>query len=122
MVSHFPRQRFVLNHIGKPDIRSGEMEPWATQIGELARHENVFCKVSGMVTEGDWDTWTPEGLRPYLDVVFDAFGADRLMIGSDWPACLVAATYEETVRVVMDYERCDEDVLGENCARAYGVG
>lgn len=121
MVSHFPRQRFVLNHIGKPDMHSREMEPWASQMHELAEHENVFCKVSGMVTEGDWNGWTPEGLRPYLDVVFDAFGADRLMIGSDWPVCLVAGSYAETMGVVMDYEHTDAGVLGENCARAYGI-
>ena len=121
MVSHFPRQRFVLNHIGKPDIRSGEIEPWATQMHELAQHENVWCKVSGMVTEGDWENWTPEGLHPYLDVAFDAFGRERLMIGSDWPACLVAGTYEDTVGVVMDYAGDDAGVLGENCATAYGV-
>lgn len=121
MVSHFPRQRFVLNHIGKPDMHSGEMEPWASQMHELAEHENVFCKVSGMVTEGDRDAWTPEGLHPYLDVVFDAFGPERLMIGSDWPVCLVAGSYEETMGVVMDYERTDAGVLGENCARAYEI-
>ncbi|MGM0492168.1 MAG: amidohydrolase family protein [Armatimonadota bacterium] len=121
MVSHFPRQRFVLDHIGKPDIRAGETEPWATQIHELADHENVSCKVSGMVTEADWDTWTPETLRPYLDVVFDAFGPERLMIGSDWPACLVAGTYQEAVSVVMDYAGDDAGVLGENCVRVYGV-
>lgn len=126
MVRHFPRQRFVLNHIGKPNLRRGEMEPWATQMHELAQHENVWCKLSGMVTEGDWDTWTPEGLHPWLDVVFDAFGADRLMIGSDWPVCLVAGTYAETMGVVMGYiagmpEDVQRGVLGENCARAYGV-
>jgi len=74
-----------------------------------------------VVTEGDWDTWTPEGLHPYLDVVFDAFGAERLMIGSDWPVSLVAGSYAETMGVVMDYAGCDAGVLGENCARAYGV-
>lgn len=121
MVSHFPRQRFVLDHIGKPDLRAGEMEPWATDIRALAEHENVCCKLSGMVTEADWDAWTPESLRPYLDVVFDAFGPERLMIGSDWPACLVAATYEEAVGVVIDYAGCDEGVLGENCERVYAV-
>ncbi|MFP4249978.1 MAG: amidohydrolase family protein [Armatimonadota bacterium] len=121
MVSHFPRQRFVLDHIGKPDIRGGEIEPWATDIRALAEHETVSCKVSGMVTEADWEAWTPDTLRPYLDVVFDAFGPERLMIGSDWPACLVAATYEEAVGVVMDYAGADAGVLGENCARVYGV-
>ncbi len=121
MVAHFPRQRFVLNHIGKPDLRSGEMEPWATQVHALAQHENVWCKLSGMVTEGDRASWTPEGLRPYLDVILDAFRPERLMIGSDWPVCLVAGSYAETVRVVMDYVGDDAGVLGENCARAYGL-
>jgi len=122
MISHFPRQRFVLNHIGKPDMRSGEMEPWTSQMHELAQHENVWCKVSGMVTEGDWDAWTPESLRPYLDVVFDAFGAERLMIGSDWPVSLVAGSYAKTMGAVMDYVGEDAGVLGENCERAYGLG
>jgi len=126
MVEHFPRQRFVLNHIGKPNIADGEMAQWATDIHVLAEHDNVFCKLSGLVTEADWDGWTVEQLHGYLDVVFDAFGHERLMIGSDWPVCLVAGSYAETMGVVMSYiagmpEDVQRGILGENCMRAYGV-
>ena len=126
MVGHFPRQTFVLDHIAKPDIRAGEMEPWATHLRELAEHDNVYCKLSGMITEGDWEGWTPEGLYRYLEVVFDAFNAERLMIGADWPACLVAGTYEQTIAVVMSYlhgmpEDVQRGILGDNCVRAYAL-
>ncbi len=126
LVGHFPQQTFVLNHIGKPDIRSGEFEPWATELHRIAAHDNVYCKLSGMVTEADWESWTPKQLQHYLDVVFDAFEPERLMIGADWPACLVAATYEQTVAVVMSYlhgmpEDVQSGILGANCARAYGI-
>jgi L-fuconolactonase len=99
----FPRQRFVLDHLAKPPIASGEVEPWAQSIRRLAEFPNVYCKLSGMVTEADWRQWKPEHIRPYLDVAFEAFGADRLMIGSDWPVCLVAASYARTMQVVKDY-------------------
>lgn len=126
MVGHFPRHTFVLDHIAKPGIRAGELEPWASDLKQLASHENVYCKLSGMVTEAQWDRWSLEGLLPYLDAVFEAFAPERLMIGSDWPACLVAGSYEQTVAVVMDYlQQMPEDVqrgiLGENCARAYDL-
>ncbi len=126
MVGHFPRQRFVLNHIAKPNIASGEMEPWATDIGRLAEHDNVWCKLSGLVTEADQDGWAIGKLRGYLDAVFDAFGHERLMIGSDWPVCLGAASYEQVVAVVMAWmgdlpEDAQRGMLGGNCARAYGL-
>jgi L-fuconolactonase len=126
MVEHFPRHTFVLNHIAKPDIASGEMQPWATHMRELATHENVFCKLSGMVTEANWDAWTPQRIQRYLDEVFEAFEPDRLMIGSDWPACLVAGSYEETMAVVMSHLQGMPDhvragIMGDNCARAYGL-
>ncbi len=126
MVEHFPGHTFVLNHIAKPDIASGEMQPWATHIRELAAHENIFCKLSGMVTEANWDAWTPERIQRYLDEVFEAFDAERLMIGSDWPACLVAGSYEETMAVVMSYlqglpDRVRSGIMGDHCARAYGL-
>jgi L-fuconolactonase len=89
--------RFVVDHLSKPPIASGELEPWASQIRELAAHENVACKLSGMVTEADWATWSVDDLRPYADVVLEAFGPDRLLFGSDWPVCLLAASYEAVV-------------------------
>ena len=98
-----PDQVFVLDHIAKPRIRENVLEPWRTFITQLAERPNVYCKVSGMVTEADSKTWTPEQFIPYLDTVFDAFGPSRLMFGSDWPVCLVAAGYRQWVEIVSDY-------------------
>lgn len=92
-VDRHPEQVFVLDHIAKPRIREGILSPWRERIKDLARRENVYCKVSGMVTEADWAKWTEEGLKPYLDTVFEAFGPKRLMMGSDWPVCLVGVGY-----------------------------
>jgi len=94
-VDAHPNQIFVLDHIAKPRIREQILSPWRERIHDLARRENVFCKVSGLVTEADWQAWTEAVLRPYLDTVFDAFGADRLMMGSDWPVCLLATEYAQ---------------------------
>lgn len=102
-VRHFPRQRFVLDHLAKPFIKHGTIQPWDSGMRELARFPNVFCKLSGMVTEADWKTWKPEHLTPYLDIAIGCFGPDRLMIGSDWPVCTVAASYAQTMNVVLDY-------------------
>src|ERR1700730_12608696 len=98
-VRRFPDQRFVLDHLAKPPIKSGEIHSWAQGIRELASLPNVFCKLSGLVTEADWRHWTPEHFLPYLDTVFECFGPERLMIGSDWPVCTVAATYVETIDI-----------------------
>jgi len=121
-VKRFPRQRFVLDHLAKPPIKSGAVDLWARGMRELASFPNVFAKVSGLVTEADWQTWKPEDIRPYLDVAFECFGPRRLMIGSDWPVCTVAASYRRVVNVVKDYlsgyaaeER--EAVLGGNAAK-----
>lgn len=102
-VSQFERQRFVLDHLGKPDIRGGERRIWERDLRRLAAHPNVYAKLSGLTTEADWKRWTPAQIRPYLDVAFDCFGAERLMIGSDWPVCTVAADYARTMAVVTDY-------------------
>ncbi|HMF65647.1 MAG TPA: amidohydrolase family protein, partial [Edaphobacter sp.] len=102
-VDEHPEQVFVLDHIAKPLIRDGVMEPWSARMRELGRRENVWCKVSGMVTEADWSSWTPETLRPYLDVLVEAFGAKRLMAGSDWPVCLVASEYGRWFEVLREY-------------------
>ncbi|MGD9494789.1 MAG: amidohydrolase [Armatimonadota bacterium] len=127
MVAHFPRQRFVLNHMGKPDIRAGRMEPWASDLRRLAQHEHMWCKVSSLTTMADWEAWTPEQLTPWLEVVLDAFGPQRLMIGSDWPVCLVAGDYARVMAPVLAWASelpgdAQSAVLGGNCARAYGVG
>ena len=102
-VDEHPEQVFVLDHVAKPMIREGLLEPWAARMRELGKRENVWCKVSGMVTEADWAAWTPEGLRPYLDVVVEAFGVGRLMEGSDWPVCLVACEYGRWFEVLRKY-------------------
>ncbi|HEX4705310.1 MAG TPA: amidohydrolase family protein, partial [Pseudonocardiaceae bacterium] len=93
LVASVPDGRFVLDHIAKPPITSGELEPWAGLIRRLAGLPNVAVKLSGLVTEADWRTWTVADIRPYADVVLAAFGADRIMFGSDWPVCELAASY-----------------------------
>jgi L-fuconolactonase len=121
-VARFPGQRFVLDHLAKPNIRGRERRPWEDDIRTLAAHPHVYAKLSGLVTEADWNGWTTDDLRPYLDVAFDAFGADRLMIGSDWPVCLVAANYQRTVAAVIEYIAArpaheQDAVLGGNAQR-----
>jgi L-fuconolactonase len=102
-VARFPDHRFVLDHLAKPDIRGREIDAWERDIRALAAHPNVFAKLSGLITEADWHNWTADQIRPYLDVAGDAFGWQRLMIGSDWPVCLVAGSYVRTMDVVVDY-------------------
>lgn len=99
----FPTQPFVLDHLAKPLIKAGELEPWRRDIQALAVHENVLCKVSGMVTEADWQLWQPADFRTYLDVVFEAFGTGRVLFGSDWPVCNVAGGYGHMHALVADY-------------------
>ncbi len=94
-VDRHPSQIFVLDHIGKPDIRNSKMEPWRSNIRELALRDHVYCKLSGMVTEANWQNWSPAQLQPYFEVVLEAFGPRRLMAGSDWPVCLVACSYTD---------------------------
>ena len=126
LVRRFPDQPFVLDHLAKPFIRDGVVSPWREQIAALAAFPNVMCKVSGMVTEAHWQNWRAADFRPYLDVVFAAFGPDRLMLGSDWPVSLLAATYEDSFGLVSDYleqfpATVREQVLGGNAAKFYGV-
>jgi L-fuconolactonase len=98
----FPRQRFVLDHLGKPDIRGGGYDEWRGHFARMAELPNVCCKLSGLVTEADWTCWTPAQLRPYLDAALETFGPARLMVGSDWPVCLVAASYVDVIGLVRD--------------------
>jgi L-fuconolactonase len=119
-------QIFVVDHIAKPLIKDGIMSPWKEDITALAKFPNVYCKVSGMVTEADWNNWSPENIHPYLDVIFEAFGPERIMIGSDWPVCLVAGQYSVVMDVVKNYiEKLpaaqQEMVLGGNAARSYSL-
>ena len=116
--------RLVLDHLGKPDVRRGEIQEWRRHLRALAGCGHVMAKLSGLVTEADARTWTPEQMRPYLDVAFECFGYERLMIGSDWPVCTVAADYGRTMRVVSDYLRGrppqeQDAVLGGNAAQLW---
>lgn len=125
-VDRHPDQVFVLDHIAKPRIREGSFETWRARMRELAKRPRVYCKISGMVTEADWSAWTEADLRPYLDVVLEAFGPSRLMFGSDWPVCLVATSYERWARFVAGFaaalgEPERDRILGGTAAEAYGL-
>jgi len=127
LAENFPQQPFVLDHLAKPQIKDGIIEPWKSQLRRLAQLPNVHCKVSGMLTEADHQTWQAEQFRPYLDTVFEAFGPSRLMYGSDWPVCLFAGSYAQAYRLVDDYARGLTDaeragLFGANCARFYFAG
>jgi L-fuconolactonase len=102
-VKTFGGHRFVVDHIAKPDIKNKNFERWANGMKAIARHENVWCKVSGMITEADWQNWVISDFEPYLDVVFEAFGSKRVMFGSDWPVCNVAGGYQQMLSVVKNY-------------------
>ncbi len=125
-VDEHPDQVFVLDHIAKPLIAGGVMEPWASRMRELGQRQNVWCKVSGLVTEAKWDAWTPETLRPYLDVAVEAFGPARLIAGSDWPVCLVASGYAQWWDVLRAYfagfsEAERAAVFGGTAVEVYGL-
>lgn len=124
--SKFPDQKFVVDHIAKPEIQAQKIGEWEKGMRELAQHPNMYCKISGMVTEADWKQWKPDDIKPYLDVVFDAFDIDRLMFGSDWPVCILAAEYIEVTQLVGEYiETMTEEeqrlIMGENARRFYNL-
>ncbi|HNQ90802.1 MAG TPA: amidohydrolase family protein [Verrucomicrobiota bacterium] len=124
LVAEFPGQRFVVDHIAKPAIREGQVSPWREDLTRLAEFPNVFCKLSGMVTEAKWKQWQPEDFHRYLDIVIEAFGTGRVMVGSDWPVCTLSGGYAATLRIVVDYAQqfsaeVRDDILGGNCARFY---
>ena len=98
-VRRFPNQKFVINHMAKPYIKNGYMDGWKTLIAEIAKSENVYCKLSGLITEADFNTWTYDTLKPYIEIVLKSFGPQRLMYGSDWPVCLVAGAYHEVKEI-----------------------
>jgi len=126
LVSQFPSQKFVLDHLAKPHIKNGKIDPWKNQIQRLAQFSNVSCKISGMVTEADHSQWKPSDFIPYLDIVFDAFGENRILFGSDWPVCLLAASYQEVYQLITDYtanfslEQRDK-LFGANAERFYNI-
>jgi L-fuconolactonase len=126
LARRFPEQPFVLDHIAKPPIKAGTISPWREQIRELAQSPNVLCKVSGMITEADHAAWQPSDFARYLEVVFAAFGEDRLLYGSDWPVCLLAGSYERVFQLVDDATRdlgapAREKFFGGNARRFYRV-
>jgi L-fuconolactonase len=102
-VAAFPNQKFVIDHLAKPAIKSQSIDQWKQDMMSVAQHENVYCKLSGMVTEANWHNWRQDYFDPYIDVVAEAFGPNRIMFGSDWPVCLVAASYEEVIGIVEEY-------------------
>ena len=123
-VDHHPGQIFVLDHIAKPKIIKNNLSPWKENIKELAQRQNVYCKISGMVTEASYTKWTEDQLIPYLEVVLDAFGPDRLMFGSDWPVCLVACKYKKWLSIVKKFiSRLSnveqEKIMGINAVKIY---
>lgn len=123
-VDRHPEQQFVLDHIAKPKIITNEIDNWERNIRELARRENVVCKISGMVTEADYLKWTTEQLKPYFDVVLDAFGPGRLLFGSDWPVCLVATSYSRWLNIVKqqiaDFSETEKEaILWNNAVSIY---
>jgi L-fucono-1,5-lactonase len=125
-VQQFLSQKFVVDHMAKPQIKALELDDWSRGMRAIAKHPNVWCKVSGLVTEADWKRWTCDDFRPYLDVVFEAFGFDRLMFGSDWPVCLLGGNYRNVKAIVDDYTQSfsaadKEKVFGGNAIRFYGL-
>jgi len=124
LVEKFPNQIFVLDHIAKPSIKDAKLEPWKKQIKTLANYENVFCKISGLVTEADLKNWKYQDFVPYLDVVFNAFGSNRLLFGSDWPVCLLAGNYKEVLAIIETYvaslsEDEKQNIMGNNASNIY---
>ncbi len=126
LVERFPEQRFVLDHLAKPYIKDGKISAWKTDIEILAKHKNVHCKISGMVTEADVLNWDENDFKPYMDVVFEAFGTNRLMFGSDWPVCLLAGNYSRVLSITENYIKqfTDEEqsmIMGKNAADFYAL-
>lgn len=125
-LSAFPDQPFVLDHMAKPPVKSGEISQWKRLIREAALYPNLSCKVSGLVTEASWHSWKPADFRPAMDVVFDAFGPERLLFGSDWPVCTLAAAYGQATGLLEQYctglTTSDREKLwGGNAIRFYGL-
>lgn len=124
LVDRYPNQMFVVDHIAKPDIERGEIEPWRSSIAEISKRPHVYCKLSSMITQANWQTWLPDQITPYLDWALESFGAQRLMIGSDWPVSTCAADYLTTMDLVIQWAaRLTHSeqlaVLGSNCMQFY---
>lgn len=125
-VKRFPHQKFVIDHIAKPYVKDGFYEGWAVLMKEIAKQENVYCKLSGMITEADYNSWTAEQLQPYMHLVMEAFGSERIMFGSDWPVCLVAGNYGQVKKIVTDFVEAlsiqdQAMIMGENAITFYNL-
>ena len=125
-IDAFPNQLFVVDHLAKPNIKEKETEPWKKQFKEMSRREHVYCKLSGLVTEADLKSWKLEQLLPYMEHALETFGPSRLMFGSDWPVCLLAASYDRVAGVVDQFVRQlskdeRESIMGGTAARFYGI-
>ena len=125
-VKQFPHQRFIIDHIAKPYIKDGFFDGWATLIKEIAKHQNVYCKLSGMITEANYNTWAPQQIVPYMDWVLNAFGTERILYGSDWPVCLVAGNYGQVKNLVVDFisNLSDDEqkaIMGKNAYNFYSL-
>ena len=119
-------QKFILDHIAKPYIRRNEIKPWARDIIELAKSPNIFCKLSGIITEADHKNWKAEDIFPYLDIITEAFGIDRLLFGSDWPVCLLGGSYKHTLDLIKEYFKNEsvetrEKIFSKNAISFYGI-
>jgi len=126
LVSEFPQQKFIIDHLAKPLIKEGKIEPWKKDIQELAKADNVFCKLSGMVTEASWDSWKQEDFVPYMEILLEIFGPNRLLFGSDWPVCTVAAKYEQVLGIVTNFISFlspaeQAHIMGQNAIAFYNL-
>jgi L-fuconolactonase len=126
LIKTFPDQVFVLDHIAKPDIKNQVFSPWKENIEKLAKYSNVYCKMSGMVTEASWEGWKQDDFNFYMETILENFGPNRVMIGSDWPVCTVAASYSEVVGIVQNYIKKlspaeQNQILGENACKIYNI-
>lgn len=125
-IKKFPNQKFVIDHIAKPYIKDGFYDGWATLMTEVGKQKNVFCKLSGMPTEANYKTWTPQQIEPYMNLVLKAFGTDRIMFGSDWPVCLVAGNYKKVKELVTNFIATlspneQTAIMGKNAVKFYNL-
>lgn len=125
-VEHFPEMHFVVDHIAKPVIKESSFEEWAASMKKLADFPHVHVKLSGMVTEADWNHWQKKDFTPYLETCLEHFGADRLIVGSDWPVCLLAAEYEEVIGIIEDFldglsQTEYDDIMGKTAVEFYQI-
>lgn len=125
-VKKFPNQKFVIDHIAKPYIKDGFYDGWAALMSEIGKQKNVHCKLSGMITEADFDQWSPEQIEPYMNLVLSAFGAEKIMFGSDWPVCLVAGNYNKVKEIVTNFianlsSKEQASIMGDNAIKFYNL-